>query len=165
MIILIAAMDQNGLIGKENGLPWPHLPKDMKRFKQITLNHSVVMGKKTFDTLVSPLPNRDNFVLTRSDWVPEKWMFCTWKTSLESILRMNKLDPEERIYVIGGADIYRQFLPHADKMELTHIHGTFRGDTYFPPYSTLEWKKIKTLSIEKDLHNPYSMDFTTYIRI
>ncbi|KUP06494.1 dihydrofolate reductase [Bacillus coahuilensis p1.1.43] len=159
MITLIWAMDENGLIGKDNSMPW-HLPKDLKHFKTKTTGRTIIMGRKTFESLGKPLPNRKNIVLTRNQHSHIEG--CETVHSIEDIIRMNQQSSEEYM-VIGGSQIYKEFLPFADKLEVTLIHDTFEGDTYFP---TIDWdmfKLIEQVQGERDKHNPYSFEFRTYI--
>ncbi len=141
MIALIVAMDQHGLIGKDNTLPW-HYPEDLKYFKKTTLNHTVVMGRKTYDAIVSklnkPLPNRDNVVLTTQN-KPFKGARVIHNLSayLETI-------PEDQtVFIIGGRTVYQAALPFVDRLYMTHINQTFEGDTYFPDYDKTLFQEIK----------------------
>jgi len=117
MINIIVAMDRNGLIGANGALPW-HLPSDLRFFRDTTLGQIVVMGSKTYESIGRPLPNRINMVLSRKTG-------CTMQRVLE-------LADGNDIFVIGGANVYEQFLPIADRLIITHIDAEFNGDTYFP---------------------------------
>lgn len=147
----IVALGKNRVIGKGNTLLW-HIPDDLKRFKALTTGHPVVMGRKTFDSIVAflgkPLPNRTNIVVTRdSAWSAEG---ATVAHSLEEALtKAKELDPEE-VFVIGGAQVYEQALPYTDRLYLTLIDDEKAGDAYFPPYEHLF---TKTLSEEAHEHN------------
>ncbi|QGA80061.1 dihydrofolate reductase [Candidatus Nanohalobium constans] len=151
--IIIAAVAENDVIGKDGEIPW-HIPKDLQHFKEKTTGHTVVMGRKTFESLpdsFTPLPDRENIVLTRSDFSPKN----------ESVKLANSLDEawekaeSEKIFIIGGAGIYRQTMSEADKMILTEIHEEYKGDTYFPEFSEENWKEV-----EREEHREF--DFAEY---
>ena len=135
MISIIVAVAQNGVIGAGNRLPW-HLPDDLKRFKALTLGHSVVMGRKTWDSLPPknrPLPGRRNIVVTRdAGWKAEG----AERATLEAALQL-----EGDIFVIGGAEIYRAALPLADRIELTEVHRDFKGDAVFT-FDPESWREV-----------------------
>ncbi|MBI1936099.1 dihydrofolate reductase [Candidatus Woesearchaeota archaeon] len=134
-ISLIAAMDRNRVIGNENKLLWK-IPNDMKRFRQLTAGKTVIMGRKTFESIGRPLPNRTNIIITRDK--NYKADGCIVVYSVGEALK--KSDSEE-IMVIGGAQIYVQLLPTANKMYLTFIDAEFEGDAYFPEFDKKEWKE------------------------
>ena len=147
MISIIVAMNINGVIGKDGKLPF-HNPVDMKRFKDRTLNHTVVMGHKTFNSLSKPLIGRRNIVLSRNEDLVLK---DAEVMSLQRFIKTVYLfSPEEQeIFVIGGGQIYSYFLDIARKMYITMINGDFEGDTYFPNYDKSDWKEInKEVSVE-----------------
>lgn len=153
---IIAALDQNGLIGANNNLPWK-LPKDMQLFKKNTLHKKILMGRKTCDSFKEPLIARENYVLTRSK------TYC--KNGFIIIHNCNKLDElKEEIMIIGGAKIYQLFLTKADKMILTHIHHSFTGDTFFPQWDSNEWVIKKSTFFAPNEKNHYGFDLTEYIR-
>ena len=138
IISLIAAMDKNRLIGKDNSLPWK-LPADMKRFKELTTGKPVIMGRKTFESIGRALPNRINIILTRDKSCKAEG--CVVVHSIEEALKAAK-DSKE-VMVIGGAQIYAQFMPIANKMHLTLIDEDFEGDAHFPEYKKNEWTEVK----------------------
>ena len=129
IISLVAAMGKNRVIGKDNSLPWK-LPEDMKRFKELTSGKTVVMGRTTFESIGKPLPNRINIIITRDK--NYKAEGCIVVNSVDEALKYAK-DADE-VMIIGGAQIYQQFLPIANKMYLTLIDEDFEGDAYFPEY-------------------------------
>jgi dihydrofolate reductase len=133
-IVIIVAMARNGIIGAENKLPW-YLPGDLKRFRKLTMGHTVVMGRKTFESLPNgPLPGRRNVVLSRSERkFPEGVVVLS---TLDDVLKMAN---ENKLFIIGGGDIYRQLLPFACCLELTLIDHDFEGDTRFPQINDVEW--------------------------
>lgn len=129
MISLIVAHDKNYVIGYENGMPW-HLPGDLKYFKDITMGKPIIMGRKTFESIGRPLPGRRNIVITRNDKYHAQGIETV--SSLDAALALVKDVPE--IMVIGGAQIFEQAMPLADKLYITLINHEFKGDTYFPRY-------------------------------
>jgi dihydrofolate reductase len=157
-ISIIAAMAENGLIGKANSLPW-HLPADLKHFKELTLNKAVLMGEKTFFSIGKPLKDRLNIVL--SDNPVFEPSGCLLARSIEQAINLAKEKNVEELMVIGGASVYKQFLPLADKMYLTVIKGDFEGDIYFPKYDKSQWQEVSRQKNQPDEKNPYSYDFIT----
>lgn len=159
MISLIFAMDQNQLIGNNNGLPW-RLPADLRYFKQVTGGKIVIMGRKTFESIGKPLPNRTNWILTRdSSFQPEGGKTFA---SVEEVLAA--LPPEEEVFVIGGAEVYARFLPVADRLYITRIDHAFAGDAYFPPIDWSEWELFKREEGTVDAQNPYRHTFEVWQR-
>src|SRR6185369_12601621 len=134
-IALIAALDQNKLIGRGNELPWPRLRADMRHFRDTTLGYPVVMGRKTFESIgAKPLPGRTNIILTRDANFAAPG--CEVAHGAAEILAR----PENKIFIIGGREIYQAFLPHAHELYLTYIDSEFAGDTYFPNFDESKWK-------------------------
>ena len=131
---LIVAMSQNRVIGNNNRLPW-HLSEDLKRFKQITMGHPIVMGRKTFESIGKPLPGRENIILTRDKNFMA--MGVTVMHDVEKLLSWAKI-PTQEVFVIGGAEIFKLVLPHAQKIYLTSIEKDFDGDAFFP---AIDFKK------------------------
>lgn len=158
-VTLIAAMDRNRTIGIGNKLPW-RLPAEMAFFTKSTLGKTVLMGRKTFESLPKPLKDRRNVVLTRqNDFHPEG---CEVIHSMEEALERMK---DDELVVIGGADIYAQFLPYADKILLTEVDVEIEGgDAFFPAFSESEWKLVESESRDSDEKNKYSFTFQTFIR-
>lgn len=137
-IVLIAAVaEKNRVIGKDRDLPW-HIPEDLKHFKRLTTGHPLLMGRKTFESIVhqfgGPLPDRRMVVLTRQGELPDYPEVETY-ASIDAALEA--LADEELIFIGGGEAIYRQFLPRADRLELTLVEGDYSGDTYFPEFEHL----------------------------
>ena len=162
IISLIAAVSQNGAIGKNNDLPW-HLPDDMKFFMQTTKTHHVVMGRKNYESIPEkfrPLPNRTNIVVTRqSDYEAPN---CVVVNSLEEALQVAEKNGEKEVFIIGGSEIYKQGFPMTDRMYLTEIHATIVGDTFFPSYEPKEWKEISRVHHSADERHAYDFDFVVY---
>ena len=158
-ISIIAAMAKNQVIGKEGKLPWKLAP-DMKRFRALTLGKPVIMGRKTFESIGKPLAGRVNIILTnRHDYQAAD---CIVTHSLEDALRAAGNTSE--IMVIGGAEVYNLFLPHAKQMYLTYIHHEFEGDTFFPKLDPAEWQEITRQDFTSDAENPYTYSFVTLKR-
>jgi len=140
MLALIWAQDQNGLIGANGQLPW-HLSADLKRFKQLTLNHTIVMGRKTFAGFPRPLPHRKNVVLSRQPLTLPTGV--QQLRSLDDLWALQAAQPDDLIFVIGGAKVFEGVLPHADYLYRTLITGDFTGDTWMPTINYQDWELVK----------------------
>lgn len=163
-ISLIAALTRNRVIGKDNDLPW-HLPDDMKYFMQTTSRHTVIMGRRNYDSIPEkfrPLPNRTNLVVTRQQGFQAPG--CTVVHSMEEALNAARESGDEEVFVIGGAEIYRLGLPLAKRMYLTEIDVILAGDTHFPPWQVAEWREISRVHHPADARHAYSFDFVVYER-
>ncbi|RAI91585.1 dihydrofolate reductase [Algoriphagus yeomjeoni] len=162
-ISLIAALATNNVIGKENGLVW-RLPDDFRRFKRLTSDHFILMGRKTFESLGKPLPNRTHIVITRNkDYkVPEgHYVF----ESVEKAFVFCQKRHIEHLYVIGGGEIYRQTLPMADELVLTEVEASPDGDTHFPEFNKENWKITFSEFHPADDRNQYPFTYVNYERI
>lgn len=158
-ITLIAAASENNVLGKDNQLIW-HISDDLKRFKQFTQGHAIIMGRKTFESLPKALPNRTNIILTRnSDFKAENAHVVS---SPEAALALAKEDPTP--FIIGGGEIYRLFLPWAHKIELTRIHKDFEGDAFFPEIDSKQWKLVGTEKYAATAKQDFSYSYLTYIK-
>jgi dihydrofolate reductase len=154
LISIIAAMDENRLIGRDNALPWK-LPADMGRFRKLTLGKPVVMGRKTFASIGKPLAKRINIIMTRdSDYQAEG---CIVVHSPEAALAA--ANGHDEAMIIGGASVYAQFLPRADRLYLTRIHATFAGNAYFPDFDIADWREVERIDCPPDEQNPYPYSF------
>ena len=156
ILSIIVAVGENDEIGCRNNLLW-RLPADLRRFKELTSGHTVVMGRKTFESLPNgPLPDRKNIILSRNpDFSHEN---CIIFSSLANALI--KLSDENEVYVIGGSQIYRQALPYADKLYMTRVHASFlEADAFFPPIIWTNWKKTNEEKHPADEKNSYSFTF------
>lgn len=159
MIIMIAAVAENNALGKNNELVW-HLPNDFKRFKALTTNHYIIMGRKTFESFPKPLPNRTHVIITRQkDYNPEG---CIVVDSIEKAIAV--CPENEDSYVIGGGEIYNLALPYADIIEITKVHHTFEADAFFPKISKNEWQLVEAETNLKDEKHLYDYTYETYIR-
>ncbi|MBH0165544.1 dihydrofolate reductase [Fictibacillus sp. 7GRE50] len=156
---IIAAMDENRVIGKDNDLPW-RLPKDWKYVQKITMGKTIVLGRKNFESIGKALPGRKNIVLTRKkDFSPQD---CIVVHSIDEVLKT--CDCDEEVIIFGGEEIYRQFMPMVTKMYLTKIHHAFEGDTFFPDFNERDWKEVSRVKGIQDKDNPYIYYFHQYIR-
>ncbi len=155
MIHLVACMASNRVIGKDNELIW-RLPEDLKHFKKVTSGNSIVMGRKTYESIGRPLPNRANYIITR-----DKHYKVEGCITLNSIDEVFELD-EENLFIIGGSEIYKIFLPYTDKIHLTEIEDEFEGDAFFPEFDKTIWKETSKEKGIKNEKNPYDYYFYTY---
>ena len=152
-------MAENRVIGVDNTLPW-RLPADLKHFRRLTTGHHVIMGRRNYESIGKPLPERTNIVVTRNrDY---RAPGCVIAHSLEEALEHAQTDPE--IFVIGGAEIYHQAFARADRLYLTLVHASVTGDTYFPEFAADRWNEISRERHEADDKNPYPYSFLVYDR-
>ena len=159
MIILIAAVAENYALGKNNDLLW-HLPKDFKRFKEVTSGHHIIMGRKTFESFPKPLPNRTHVIITRQkDYVCEG---CIVVQDLEKALAV--CPKNEDIFVIGGGEIYSQSIHLADQLDITRVHQSFEADVYFPEIDDKIWELTSEVFNPKDEKHMYDYTFQTFVR-
>lgn len=159
MVSIIVAIATNGVIGDKNSLLW-HIKEDMRFFRQKTTSHPVIMGRKTYDSLGRPLPNRTNVVISRTLNHIEG---CTVVHSLEEAIAL--FPSEEEIFIIGGAQIYAQALDVADRMYITRIEHSYEGDTSFPEWDRAQWQLIENESMLCGENFRYPFSFETYVRI
>ena len=158
-VSIIAAMAHNRVIGIHNRLPW-RLPADLKYFRRTTLGHTVIMGRKNYEAIGRPLPQRLNIVLSSDPGYHAPG--CRVALSLAAALAAAGDDPE--VFIIGGAQVYAQALPLAARMYLTLIDAEFAGDTWFPEYDEREWREIARTEHVPDADNPYRFSFLTLQR-
>lgn len=160
MISLIAAMDKNRVIGVENKLPW-HLPVDLKFFKDKTMGHHVIMGRKTFESVGKPLPGRTNVIVTRQQDYKVEGAHVVH--SLDAAVMMSRGDDE--VFIVGGADIYAQSLDFADRVYLTKVDlAVPRGDAHFPELDPAKWELAEKRVHKPDEKNKYACTFLTYVK-
>ncbi len=159
-LTIIVAAGENHAIGKDNKLIW-HLSDDLKRFKNLTNEHHIIMGRKTFESFPKPLPNRKHVVITRQSnyQVPGN---VTVVNSLADAIDASKNDTQP--FIIGGGEIYKQAMNLADKIEITRVHESFEADTFFPKIDTSIWKESHNTFHEKDSNHNYAFSFITYER-
>ena len=160
MISLVAAKARNGVIGSRNDLPW-YLPADLRRFKEITLGHTVVMGRRTLESIMgrlgTPLPERRNIVLTR------KQAMYPGVEVMHDIRELRNI--RDDIYIIGGAEVYAQTFDMVDRLYLTEIHADIAGDVYFPEFDITKWREVSRELHPRDEKHPYDFDFVIYDRL
>ena len=161
MLSIIVAKASNNIIGKNNSLIW-HLPEDLKRFKELTTGHTIIMGRRTFESLGRVLPNRKHVILCndmKMDIEDENIEI------LEDISMLDKyINSEEEHFIIGGATIYRLLMPYANKMYITEIDKDFEGDVSFPEINQEEWNIVEVQKGLKDEKNPFDYNYVTYVR-
>jgi len=157
-LTIIVAAGENDAIGKDNQLIW-HLSDDLKRFKALTNNHHIIMGRKTFESFPKPLPNRIHIVISRQEnyKVPEGVILVN---SLANAIDAARNDDQP--FIIGGGEIYKQALLFANKIELTRVHHSFEADTFFPKIDTSIWKETSNIFHDKDDNHAYAFSFITY---
>ena len=157
-VSLIAAIAENGVIGKDNQLIW-QISEDLKFFKRTTSGHHIIMGRKNYESIGRPLPNRTNVIITRNrNYVQEG---CEIVYSLDEALLLAKNNGDNEVMIIGGGEIYKQSLEKVDKMYITRVHETFEGDTYFPQVEWSNWQLVSEDLHEKDENCKH--DFTICI--
>ncbi|WP_088103998.1 dihydrofolate reductase [Halalkalibacter urbisdiaboli] len=159
MISFIFAMDEQRTIGKDNDLPW-HLPADLAFFKRTTLGHTIVMGRKTYESIGRPLPKRRNVVLTRSQDFQAPG--CEVVHSVDEVKALSNED--EELFIIGGTELFKLFWNDVDRLYVTKIHETFEGDTFFPEISEADWKLVSVEKGKVDEKNRHAHDFCLYER-
>ena len=160
MVSIIVAIAQNGTIGDKNALLW-HIKEDMRFFRTTTSGHPVIMGRKTFESLGSkPLPKRTNIVITRAE---REFDGALTAHSLQEAIRM--AGDDEEIFIMGGAQIYREALPVVDRMYITHVGRDYDGDTVFPEIDYSKWKLVDVVRHERGEEYEYPFEFRTYDRV
>ncbi|MBD3633385.1 MAG: type 3 dihydrofolate reductase [Methylophaga sp.] len=159
-LAIIVATDEQGLIGKDNDLPW-RLSADLQHFKRVTMDKPIIMGRRTHESIGRPLPGRQNIVITgREDFEAAG---CDVVHSLDEALALCR--DQEEVMIMGGASLYQQTLPLADKLYLTLVHTRLDGDTWFPDWSTDDWQCISREDHQADEKNDYDYSFMLYQRI
>ncbi len=162
IISLIAAVSHNRVIGKNNDLPW-HLPDDMKFFMQTTKGHHCIMGRKNYESLpekFKPLPNRTNIVITRQKNFNAPG--CLVMNAIDQGLSVAQNNNENEVFIIGGAEIYREAMEQTHRMYLTEIYAEIDGDTYFPTFNKHLWKEIKREHHAADERHKFAFDYVVY---
>lgn len=155
---LIVAITENFVIGNGGCMPW-HLPADLHHFKQITSGNTIVMGRKTWESIGRPLPNRMNIVVTR-----QQEYIAEGATVIHSVEALGSIETNGTIFLIGGGELYSLGLKHASVLHVTRIHTTLDGDTFFPAFSTDSWTLTASTKREADDSNPFDLSFETWSR-
>lgn len=162
MISLIAAIGKNNELGKNNQLLW-NMPADMKHFRDTTRGHTVIMGRKTFESIGKPLPNRKNIIITRDKTYLRHGVDVVH--SLDEAIKLTKVSTTEEIFIIGGAEIYKQGIAVADKLYITHVNANFpEADTFFPEIIPILFLETSKEEHKKDRENPSDYTFSIYER-
>jgi dihydrofolate reductase len=165
ILSIIVAMAHNRVIGLNNQMPW-HLPADLAWFKKNTLNKPVIMGRKTFESIGRPLPNRHNIIISRQT---EKLVInhehISWTKSIDEALLVAKNQVADEAFIIGGGNIYHQVLSMVDRLYLTHINANVQGDTFFPDYRFDSWRQVYCENHQADDKNAYDYQFEILERI
>jgi dihydrofolate reductase len=159
IISVIAALSTHHVIGKNNQLPW-HLPADLAHFKAATLGKSILMGRKTYESIGKPLPGRRNIVISRQLDFQAKGSEVAH--SFDEALAL--AGPAEEVMVIGGSQLFKETLPRADQLYLTWVHGEVEGDSYFPPLDLTEWEETSREERDSDEKNRYALSFVSLAR-
>lgn len=161
-LTLIAAVAENDVIGHGDDIPW-RLPEDWRRFKQTTMGHHLIMGRKTWDSIGRPLPGRRTVVISRGE--PNLPTGVDLAHSLEEALDLARETGENEAFVAGGAEIYRLALPHADRLLLTRVHATPKGATRFPEWEDDDWRQVSEERHEADDRHAHAFTFREYERV
>jgi dihydrofolate reductase len=164
-LAVIVAAAENGVIGRNNALPW-HLPEDLRYFKRVTMGKPIVMGRKTFESIGRPLPGRTNIVITRNpDFTAEGVRVVA---SLDEAVRLAGdialIDGAQELVVIGGAEIYKASIPRADRLYITEVHASVEGDAYLPEIDWAHWREVGRERHAASDANPYDYSFVVYNR-
>ena len=163
MITLIAAAAENNSLGKNNAMIW-HLPDDFKRFKKLTSGHFIILGRKTYESLDGPLPNRTHIIITRQDNYASQVdaSCCKVVDSIEAAIA--EVPSNQENFVIGGGEIYKLALPFADKIELTRVHDTFDADAYFPDFDPKDWNLVNEEYHPRDERHKIDFTYQTFLK-
>ncbi|HEY2580573.1 MAG TPA: dihydrofolate reductase [Mucilaginibacter sp.] len=158
IVTIVVAISENHVIGKDNKLLW-HLPNDLKHFKDITTGHTIIMGRKTYESVGKPLPRRRNIIITRQSIAIEG---CEVVNSIEAALAL--CASENEVFIVGGAEIYKQSIHLTNRIYLTIVHKQFDGDSFFPELNKNEWKEVSHEDHEPDDKNRLPYSFITLER-
>ena len=156
IISLIVAMDEQRGIGLEGRLPW-HLPADLKRFKKLTMGHHLIMGRKTYESIGTPLPGRTMIIVTRNpNYQPDG---CMVSRSLDMAIEFARMGMDNEAFIIGGGDLFEQSIDLADRIYLSQVHAILPADVYFPEISSDDWQETKSELVPADENNLYDFTF------
>jgi dihydrofolate reductase len=157
LLTLVVAVADNGIIGRDNGLPW-HLPEDLKRFKRLTLGKPIVMGRRTFESIGKPLPGRHNIVVTRDPNYRREGVTVVH----DADAALEAAGDAAEIMIIGGAELFRLFLPRAGRVHLTRVHGNVAGDVHWPALDETRWQVVQRENLAADERHAYAMTFEVW---
>lgn len=159
---IIVAQSTNKVIGNQGALPW-QLPADLAHFKQTTYGHPIIMGRVTFESIGRPLPGRLNIIVTRrTDYIAP--CECKVAHSLQDAFAFAEEKASDEVFIIGGAEIYRQVFPMVDKIYMTQVHANVVGDSFFPSINALHWQEASRVDFSADDKHVYAYSFITYLR-
>lgn len=159
-ISIIVAVGLNNVIGYKNKLPWNHIPIDMKHFKNVTINNTVIMGRKTYESIGKKLPERNNIIITRQkNFTIDSG--CSVVSNINESLEVAK-QYNKKVFIIGGSEIYKQTIHLSERIYLTRIWGIFKGDSYFPEINLNKWKIKHIKHYKISSMRPYPITFFTY---
>lgn len=161
IVSAIVATAKNGVIGKDNNIPW-YLSADLKYFKRTTLNHHIIMGRKSFQSIGRPLPKRTNVIITRNPFFVAS--NCLVVSSIEEALNLAQDNGETEAFIIGGGQIYAQSMPYWDKLYLTEVDVEPEGDVFFPEIDPVEWQLVSAEPHEADEKNDHDYVFKVFER-
>jgi len=161
-VSILVAVAENGVIGRGGGLPW-HLADDLRRFKRLTMGHTILMGRRTWESIGRSLPGRRMIVVSRQVGYRAEGVEVV--PSLADAWQLAEAAREEEAFIIGGAELYREALSRADRLYLTRVHARVDGDTVFPPYDPTEWRQVSSEQHAADAKNDYPFSFELYHRI
>lgn len=168
MLTLLAAVSDNGVIGREGDLPW-RLPADLKRFKRLTMGKPMILGRKTYESIGRPLPGRTMIVLSRSADAAalpaEVRLASTWDQALAIAEDVAEMAGASEAMVIGGAAVYAEALPRAERMHLTRVRAEVKGDVFFPAFDASAWRVEAEEHHPADDRNEYALTFRDYVRV
>lgn len=159
ILSIIVAVAKGGVIGANNGLIW-HISEDLRYFKAVTTGSTIIMGRKSYESIGRPLPNRRNIVISRNSSFAAEG--CEVAATIDQALALCSQD--ENVYIIGGGEIYRQTIDMVDKLYITHVDHSYEGDTYFPEIDYTKWEKIFSEPHERGEKYDYPFEFATYKR-
>jgi dihydrofolate reductase len=160
VLAMIVAAAENGVIGRDNGLPW-RLADDLRHFKAVTLGKPVIMGRRTFDSIGRPLPGRDNLVVTRQSQLAAAGVsaFQSLDAAIDAALGMARASGKEEAMLLGGAQLYAQGLPRVQRIYLTRVHAQVEGDTFLPELDPRAWREVSRERREADARNDHACSF------
>lgn len=163
-ISIIAAVAENGVIGRNGQLPW-RLSDDLQRFKRLTMGHTIIMGRRTWESIGRPLPGRRTVVVTRNPALQVDAVGVETATSIDAAIQLAKDAGDDEAFIVGGAELYRQSLPRADRLHLTRVHAQVDGDTRLPDVRWNDWRLVESKPHPADEKNDYACDFEIYDRL
>jgi dihydrofolate reductase len=166
-VTIVAAVADNGVIGREGGLPW-RIPDDLQRFKRLTMGHTIIMGRKTWESIGRPLPGRKTVVVTRQPEYAAAHDSVSIAASLDDAIRVAEAAGDNEAFVVGGAEVYLEALPIVDRLYFTEVAADVEGDAYFPlnfdTFEWNEWESLETEAHEADSQNDFAFVFVTLER-